>query len=56
LRAQKAIAEQTVTDQEFLVRQDEAQVKSDEANIAQFKLDLCIATLPRPSPVVWACG
>jgi multidrug efflux system membrane fusion protein len=40
LRAQKAIAEQTVTDQEFLVKQDEAQVKSDEANIAQYKLDL----------------
>src|SRR5579862_9626486 len=40
LRAQKAIAEQTVTDQEFLVKQDEGQVQSDEANIAQFKLDL----------------
>jgi multidrug efflux system membrane fusion protein len=40
LHAQKAIAEQTVTDQEFLVKQDESQVKSDEANIAQFKLDL----------------
>jgi len=48
LRAQKAIAEQTVTDQEFLVKQDEAQVKSDEANIAQFKLDLqyCHITAP----------
>jgi multidrug efflux system membrane fusion protein len=40
LRAQKAIAEQTVTDTEFLVKQDEAQVKADDANIAQYKLDL----------------
>jgi membrane fusion protein, multidrug efflux system len=48
LRAQKAIAEQTVTDGEFLVRQDEAQVKSDEANIEQFRLDLkyCHITAP----------
>src|SRR3984957_19572268 len=48
LRAQKAIAEQTVVDQEFLVKQDEAQVKSDEANIAQFKLDqgYCHITAP----------
>ncbi len=48
LRAQKAIAEQTVVDQEFLVKQDEGQVKSDEANIAQFKLDLeyCHITAP----------
>jgi multidrug efflux system membrane fusion protein len=48
LRAQKAIAEQTVADQEFLVKQDEAQVKSDEANIAQFQLDLkyCRITAP----------
>src|SRR5271156_1010258 len=48
LRAQKAIAEQTVTDQEFLVRQDEAQVKSDEANIAQFKLDLVYCHITAP--------
>ena len=48
LRAQKAIAEQTVTDQEFLVQQDEAQVKTDQANIAQFRLDLeyCHITAP----------
>src|SRR5271170_543405 len=48
LQAQKAIAEQTVTDQEFLVRQDEAQVKSDEANIAQFKLDLIYCHIIAP--------
>jgi multidrug efflux system membrane fusion protein len=48
LRAAKAIAEQTVTDQEFLVEQDEAQVKTDQANIAQFQLDLeyCRITAP----------
>lgn len=48
LRAQKAIAEQTVTDAEFTVEQDEAQVKADEANIAQYKLDLeyCHITAP----------
>src|SRR5271167_4941704 len=48
LRAQKAIAEQTVTDQEFLVKQDQAQVKSDEANIAQFKLDLVYCHITAP--------
>ncbi len=48
LRAQKAIAEQLVTDQEFLVQQDEAQVKTDQANIALFQLDLeyCHITAP----------
>jgi len=48
LRAQKAIAEQTVTDQEFLVKQDEAQVKSDEANVAQYKLDLIYCRITAP--------
>jgi membrane fusion protein, multidrug efflux system len=48
LRAQKAIAEQTVVDQEFLVKQDEAQVKSDEANIAQYKLDLVYCRITAP--------
>jgi multidrug efflux system membrane fusion protein len=48
LRAQKAIAEQTVSDQEFTVKQDEAQLKSDQAAIAQFRLDLeyCRITAP----------
>ena len=48
LRAQKAIAEQTVTDAEFLVQQDEAQVKADAASIAQYQLDLqyCHITAP----------
>src|SRR6202453_4283097 len=48
LRAQKAIAEQTVTDQEFTVKQDEAQVKVDEANIAQDKLDLIYCHITAP--------
>jgi membrane fusion protein, multidrug efflux system len=48
LRAKKAIAEQTVVDQEFLVEQDEAQVKTDEANIAQYKLDLVYCHITAP--------
>ncbi len=48
LRAQKAIAEQTVTDQEFTVEQDEAQVKTDQANIAQFELDLVYCRITAP--------
>jgi membrane fusion protein, multidrug efflux system len=48
LQAQKAIAEQTVTDQEFLVKQDEGQVQSDEANIAQYKLDLIYCHITAP--------
>src|ERR1700728_2164050 len=48
LRKQKAIAEQTVSDQEFLVEQDEAQVKADEANVAQFKLDLIYCHITAP--------
>jgi membrane fusion protein, multidrug efflux system len=48
LRAQKAIAEQTVTDSEFLVKQDEAQVRSDEATVAQYKLDLVYCHITAP--------
>ena len=48
LRKQKAIAEQTAADQEFLVEQDEAQVKADEANVAQFKLDLVYCHITAP--------
>jgi multidrug efflux system membrane fusion protein len=48
LRAQKAIAEQIVTDQEFTVEQDEAQVKTDQANIAQFQLDLVYCRITAP--------
>jgi multidrug efflux system membrane fusion protein len=48
LNKQTAIAEQTLVDQRFLVKQDEAQVKSDEANIAQFKLDLVYCHIVAP--------
>jgi multidrug efflux system membrane fusion protein len=48
LRAQKAIAEQTVTDQEFIVQQDEATVKTDQANIAQYRLDLVYCHITAP--------
>jgi multidrug efflux system membrane fusion protein len=48
LREQKAIAEQTVTDQEFLVEQDEATVKTDQANIAQYRLDLVYCRITAP--------
>jgi multidrug efflux system membrane fusion protein len=48
LNQQKAIAEQTLFDQRFLVRQDEAQVKSDQAAIAQYKLDLIYCHITAP--------
>jgi len=48
LREQKAIAEQIVTDQEFLVEQDEAMVKIDQANIAQYRLDLVYCHITAP--------
>jgi multidrug efflux system membrane fusion protein len=48
LDKQKAVAEQTLVDQRFLVKQDEAQVKSDQANIAQFKLDLIYCHIVAP--------
>ncbi len=48
LQSQKAIADQTVIDQEFLVKQDEAQVKSDAASIAQYKLDLVYCRITAP--------
>src|SRR5580700_8245461 len=48
LDKQKAIAEQTLMDQRFLVKQDEAQVKSDAASIAQYKLDLVYCHIVAP--------
>lgn len=48
LGKQKAIAEQTLIDQRFLVKQDEAQVKVDESNIAQYKLDLIYCHIVAP--------
>src|ERR1700676_3808850 len=48
LRAQQAMAEQTVTDSEFLVQQDEAQVKTDQANAALYRLDLVYCHITAP--------
>lgn len=48
LNKQKAIAEQTLIDQRFLVKQNEALVKSDLANIAQYKLDLIYCHIVAP--------
>lgn len=48
LRAQKAIAEQIVTDAEFTVEQGEAQVKADQASVAQFQLDLTYCRITAP--------
>jgi multidrug efflux system membrane fusion protein len=48
LNQRKSIAEQTFVDQEFLVKQDEAAVKSDLANIAQFDLDLAYCHITAP--------
>jgi membrane fusion protein, multidrug efflux system len=48
LRAQKAIAEQTVVDQEYAVKEDEAQVQVDQANIDQYVLDLAYCHITSP--------
>ncbi len=48
LNEHKSIAEQTYADQQFLVLQDEAAVKADLANIAQFDLDLAYCHITAP--------
>jgi membrane fusion protein, multidrug efflux system len=48
LNERKSIAEQTWMDQKFLVQQDEAAVKVDKANIAQFELDLAYCHITAP--------
>ena len=48
LHEQKSIAEQTYIDQTFTVQQDEAAVKADQANIAQFDLDLAYCHITAP--------
>jgi membrane fusion protein, multidrug efflux system len=48
LNQRKSIAEQTFVDQQFLVQQDQAAVKSDIANIAQFDLDLAYCHITAP--------
>jgi len=48
LNEHKSIAQQTFEDQQFLVAQDEAAIKSDIANIAQFDLDLTYCRITAP--------
>ncbi|NPT37549.1 efflux RND transporter periplasmic adaptor subunit [Paraburkholderia xenovorans] len=48
LNERKSIAEQTYADQQFLVQQNEAAVKADEANVAQFELDLIYCHITAP--------
>lgn len=48
LHAQKSIAEQTFTDQQFTVQEDEAAVKADRAAIAQDDLDLAYCHITAP--------
>ncbi|WNC92127.1 efflux RND transporter periplasmic adaptor subunit [Paraburkholderia sp. FT54] len=48
LNERKSIAEQTYADQRFLVQQDEAAVKADEASVAQFELDLIYCHITAP--------
>ncbi|CAB3802323.1 Multidrug resistance protein MdtA [Paraburkholderia caffeinitolerans] len=48
LHEKQSIAEQTYTDQKFLVAQDEAAVKADLANIKQFELDLAYCHITAP--------
>jgi multidrug efflux system membrane fusion protein len=48
LHEQKSIAEQTFTDQKFLVAQDAASVQADKAAIAQDELDLTYCHITAP--------
>jgi multidrug efflux system membrane fusion protein len=48
LNALKSIAEQTFVDQKFIVEQDAATVKADQANIAQFALDIAYCHITAP--------
>jgi membrane fusion protein, multidrug efflux system len=48
LEKQKSIAEQTYVDQTFLVQQDAAAVEVDQANIAQFALDITYCHITAP--------
>jgi membrane fusion protein, multidrug efflux system len=48
LAEHKSIAEQTYQDQQFTVRQDEAAVQADVANIAQYDLDLTYCHITAP--------
>ncbi len=48
LHEQKSIAEQTYTDQKYLVQQDAGTVKEDQATIAQYALDIAYCRITAP--------
>lgn len=48
LHQQRSIAEQTYIDQKFLVEQDAAAVKADQANIDQYALDIAYCRITAP--------
>ncbi|MDE1182202.1 efflux RND transporter periplasmic adaptor subunit [Paraburkholderia sp.] len=48
LNQRKSIAEQTYIDEQFTVQQDEAAVKSDQASIAQYDLDIAYCHITAP--------
>ncbi|HEX7385647.1 MAG TPA: efflux RND transporter periplasmic adaptor subunit [Castellaniella sp.] len=48
LHQQKSIAEQTYTDQKFLVRKDQATVKVDQANVQTARINLSYAYVTSP--------
>jgi multidrug efflux system membrane fusion protein len=48
LNKQRSIAEQTYVDQKFVVEQDAAAVKADQANIAQYALDITYCHITAP--------
>jgi multidrug efflux system membrane fusion protein len=55
LEKQKSIAEQTYIDQIYLVQQDAAAVKVDQANIAQYALDITYCHITAPVAAASAC-
>ena len=48
LHQQKSIAEQTYVDQKFVVEQDEAAIRADQANVAQYALDITYCHITSP--------
>lgn len=48
LQKQKAIAPQTVADQQSTVQQDQAQVQNDQASVDQYRLDLAYCHITAP--------
>ena len=56
LYAQDSIAKQQLDTQAATVAQDQATLKSDQAQIESAKLKLTYAASPRPPPAGSACG